>query len=651
MGTIHKLKPEVKDFIIAEKKNNPLLSCRKLTTLILGQFNIQTSKSSINIVIKEAGLSAPIGRTSKRKKRHIAMPVLPILIDSKLGSEIKMIEKSDLKMEIEALSEDKLRTEAEEIKAREEKLKAEAEEARKAEEEKLRIEAEEKKAEEERLRVEAEEAKAREEKLKAEAEEARKAEEEKWLRLANEERIHKEEVETKAKEEGLRRQEEEKIKSSSELKIERFSQVEGTGIIFLKAADYLIGASQLITETIINKGGKERPGLNGIVDNLIYLFLVQDKIDKTILDKLFVYLNELENIKSLKLDIAQAISAVLQDVRCIKAVLSDGSSIYLDGQMYSVWSSQHIPHDFSLPIHNLRKRLDKYLNHDSPLVIFSAPGYDIPSQDFFDFLSAIETKNCGFSSFIFYNNKLEELAVLPVVGAKKRFIIFGVWPWQFVSSRHVKSIGQFRSFRINEQNKDLYIADIEMELVYPKTGKQVILGGCALKASPSDKTRIAILSNFPPGARKAEELAETYLGYWPNVEETFQDYSRKIELFTYTANSSRFFLAESFNVEFERSPSIKDLLKNYLMILDAYVRWHFLPAGYENKEFLTVCERFYNLGLRLDKVNEKGYLANFSLPPGYSFARDLSYASCRINERGVTLSDGLSLSLNLPNQK
>ena len=319
--------------------------------------------------------------------------------------------------------------------------------------------------------------------------------------------------------------------------------------------------------------------------------------------------------------------------------------MYLDGQMYSVWSSPHIPHDFSSPMQNIQKRMDKYFNQDSPLVLFNAPGYDTPSQDFFDFVSAIEAQNRGLSSFVFYNNKLEELAVLPAAGSKKHFIIFGVWPWQFVSSRRVKSIGEFRSFRINEQNRDLYIADIEMELVCLKSGKQVVFSGCALKLSPSDKTRIAILSNFLPGAKKAEELAGVYLSRWPNIEEAFQDYSRKIELFTYTANSQSFSLAENLSIGFERASSIKDLFKNYLMALDAYVRWHFLPAGYENKEFLTIRERFYDLGVKLDKVGEKGYLANFSLPSGYAFAKDLSYAFYRVNEREIILTDGSSLYL------
>ncbi len=742
MGTIHKLKPEVINFIVEEKKNKPALSCRKLTLLILEKFNIKISKSSINIIIKEAGLSAPIGRTPKKKKRHIAMPALPILLEGKAEPEIKLIEEpglnvksgaeaarveaeveaarqaeeEKLKSEAEALrieaevvkkaEEEKLRLEAEaarimeeearaaaeaerikaeETKAKEEQAKAdeeakrveearlkaeaEAEVLRKAEEEKLRLEAEEekrrleveaakieaeavKKAEEERLKAESEEAKAKEEQAKAdeeakkaEEEAAKKAEQEKWAKLAEEEKRVKEEKEISIKSGELSLQKEETLSAAASLKITRFPQIESSGILLLKAADYLIGGSRLIAEAIKKRADKERPDLSAAIDNFIYLSLIEDKIEKPDLDKLLIYLAELERLKSLNLDIARAITSALQEVRCVKVVLSAGSSMYLDGQMYSVWSSPHIPHDFSSPMQNIEQSMNKYLNQDSPLVLFNAPGYDIPSQDFLDFLSAMDAKNSMLSSLVFYNHKLEELSVLPAAGAKKRFVVFGVWPWQFVSARRVKSIGEFRSFKIQEQDKELFIADIEMELNYPKSGKQIVLSGCALKANLNEKSKIAILSNLPLGAKKSEELAGIYLGHWPNIEETFQDYSRKIELFTYTANAQSLSLKESLNIEFERILSIKDLLKNYLMVLDAYLRWHFLPAGYENIGFLTVRERFYGLNAALKKIDESGYLANFILPSGYSFARDLNYASCRVNERKVLLSDGLKLYL------
>ena len=81
MGVVYKGKPEVRDFILEQKNKNPSLSCRKLTVLVLSNFQVELSKSSINAIIKEAGLSAPLGRTPKKKRRHIAMPNLPVLVE------------------------------------------------------------------------------------------------------------------------------------------------------------------------------------------------------------------------------------------------------------------------------------------------------------------------------------------------------------------------------------------------------------------------------------------------------------------------------------------------------------------------------------------------------------------------------------------
>ncbi|MFH1191619.1 MAG: hypothetical protein V1670_05430, partial [Candidatus Omnitrophota bacterium] len=79
MGIIHKLKPEVLSFIIENKQNNPALSCRYVTSLILERFHIKVSKSSINSIFKENNLSMPIGRRQKLKKKKFNLPVLPVI--------------------------------------------------------------------------------------------------------------------------------------------------------------------------------------------------------------------------------------------------------------------------------------------------------------------------------------------------------------------------------------------------------------------------------------------------------------------------------------------------------------------------------------------------------------------------------------------
>lgn len=79
MGVIYKLKSEVKEAIITEKKNNPHLSCRKLIDVIEIKYKVKVSKSSVNSLIREAGLSLPVGRRGiKVKEKPAQIPPIPM---------------------------------------------------------------------------------------------------------------------------------------------------------------------------------------------------------------------------------------------------------------------------------------------------------------------------------------------------------------------------------------------------------------------------------------------------------------------------------------------------------------------------------------------------------------------------------------------
>lgn len=69
MGVIYKLFPQIKQFIIEQKKENSNLSCRKINSLVNKKFKVGISKSSINEIIKQAGLSSAIGRRRKKKRK------------------------------------------------------------------------------------------------------------------------------------------------------------------------------------------------------------------------------------------------------------------------------------------------------------------------------------------------------------------------------------------------------------------------------------------------------------------------------------------------------------------------------------------------------------------------------------------------------
>lgn len=111
MGVIYKLHPKVRDFILQSKQIDPNLSCRGLSALISDQFQINLSKSRVNFVIKQAGLSMPVGRRRKFKRNLIESDGLgAILLKSadyllRGSAYLAEIIKSNLSSEVADLAE------------------------------------------------------------------------------------------------------------------------------------------------------------------------------------------------------------------------------------------------------------------------------------------------------------------------------------------------------------------------------------------------------------------------------------------------------------------------------------------------------------------------------------------------------------------
>jgi len=118
-----------------------------------------------------------------------------------------------------------------------------------------------------------------------------------------------------------------------------------------------------------------------------------------------------------------------------------------------------------------------------------------------------------------------------------------LWPWQFTTCRKIKKIGSFDLEHIQGINKYLYLAKIEVDLLQPSTNQSITLQGCAVKIDLKEKIRVVILSS-DQSLVNLNKLAQIYLSHWPNLEEGFQDFSRRVEVFTYTDSTQNFFSTE-----------------------------------------------------------------------------------------------------------
>jgi hypothetical protein len=336
-------------------------------------------------------------------------------------------------------------------------------------------------------------------------------------------------------------------------------------------------------------------------------------------------------------------SMIKQDFRQIlflKIVFADGRAFYIDAQLRTVWSVPYIPYDFSSPIYKIKDYIKRYFSQNTPLILFTSPGYDKPPSEFCEFLKYLHTQDLVSITLCSYKD--EQIEYIPISkmsnlegdnpvnnkhNIQRREVIFGLWPWQFESHREIKINSEFKFYYFAPLKQSFYIAEAEIALSAPKSDWTINLQSCVIRREGYVKPSIFICSTLAPNILKPEELASIYLNQWPNLEEGFEDYSHKIELFTYTATSRE--------VSSAKCPVLAK--QDYKKALDLYVRTHFLPPPYQEMDFSLTRERFYNLKARLIKKKDY-YLLSFLHLPNYSYLKDLLYLCRRLNERNLTFN-------------
>ena len=426
-----------------------------------------------------------------------------------------------------------------------------------------------------------------------------------------------------------------------------------TGALLLKAIDCLLGGSSQINAILCKKINRDPAEMLPLTQALIFDSLFEKNKNFSELwslvgkqyakETLQSYSEQVQQVRSIKLDILHVISNIFTEARGVKVHFSEGDVVYLDGQLRTTWSTASLPSDFSGTVYGLKNYLNRHFFESAPLVLFTAPGYDIPPKEFFTLLFNFNNTNKAPDFLTLYGNKLEDLESISLPPQRTYSVVFCLWPWQFTTQRKVKKLGDFKPSHIESLNKDLYLGEIEMDLLQPSLGQSITLKGCAVKTSLNEKTRMVILSNNMPVAN-LDKLMELYLSHWPNLEESFQDFSRKIELSTYTGNAQKFTSLSDSAAATEPAEELEEIFSSYVKMLDTYLRWYFLPSGYQEKDFVFTNEHFYKLPAMF-VANKEKVSVKMKVGADYAYLKDLEYLIRRFNERQIDFEAGQVFSL------
>ncbi|HOX54304.1 MAG: hypothetical protein PHI86_01515 [Candidatus Omnitrophica bacterium] len=660
MGVPYKLDKKIVKFIIDEKQLKPQLGCRSFVELVKAQFGFDISKSTINAVIKEAGLSKRVGRPRGISKRS-AIPETRKPISFK-ESPLRSSQSFVLPFEKKEGIQPSTTPEIVQPVPPEEKpiiLPQKEVELEKKPEPPVEIKAEKPK-ETPVLEPQKEEIKLPPEPAKIE----------KPIEPPKEEKPKKPAVEPKPVETAKVR---EIKREGPSFDVAKFMQpisvseeevIDAMGAFFLKAAEAEISKSSIlgnvVRELIIGIDPLEAEiksnillyspafGIESIESLDQYrqqgLWVASGASKKFTASEVSRFLTELGNNQELFPKLYYACDKNFKEALYFKFILADGTVFLLDARLKSIWQEPNIPDNFTVTQNKAKRLIDEkfiqmFTREKQPLVLFNVPSFRSFSPVVSEFIYAMEDnpqKRILEIDTISVNN--QELESHGGIVPAKRYFMFGFWPWQQEAKDFLKGdIGVVKDFYFPELARQIYYSERQIE--FPAQS-QIMLNAIFLKNSAFSSPRIGILTNVPEQLISTPELIKFYLLHWPNFEDTYQDILSSSERLTYRGfvypvfdedtmpkREQSYILPASTAVA---SDNIKTLLSN----LSISCQRHFFPYGYRFADFATMRQRFYGLPGKVKRKDKNLYI-NLIVPKDYQYSNDLFYAVRRINESDI----------------
>ncbi len=605
MGVVYKLKDEVKEFIISEKRKNPRLSCRGLVDSVNKKFGVEVSKSSVNEIIKEAGLSSRVGRPpAKGYEKPIPKPKQPVEPEVKPKTETTPEEPLALPGAAQEFPS---------VPKKEEPVKAPAEPL-----------------------------------------------------ISGENKIPDKPAQIPQKEEPQRSQDLKAEFTTDEiidnlgfffLKASQWMILQGSvlaeiikpQLIVYETKDLEIKSDILLfcqafglegSEAISSYDGKG-------------LWLINNcpvKLKAETLEKFYAELNGLEN---LSLSFLNFINLAFSEAGFLKIILADNTVFYLDAKFSSVWQDSNIPAGLAAVLYQV-KGFAKSFFHESPfsLNLFTTPGYGSFSDAFYEFIFACEGLPLKrMMRLSFHHQQKGELFPPLKLTPAKRYFAAAFWPWQQETKRFaLEDQAVIKNFIPRDFDSQVFYSEFSVGEKQCSSLAGIKLRGVFLRELPQSPPKMGIITNFPE-QKSAEEIISGYLNRWPNQEEGYQDFLKKSEMphLTSASRLSRVDIFKEQDIYNLSSSARQDLRQNLGFLvnnLNNLCQRHFFGPECENLDFASMRKRFYSLSGQIERRGG-GIFVRLLPAPGYLYQEDLAYAVKRVNESDIRDSQGNKLWFKL----
>ena len=662
MGVVHKLRKEVFDFIINQKKEDPSLSCRQISDLISSKFEIKVSKSSVNSVLKSTQLSSSVGRR-----------VLKKAMSKKF--QIPQQKKQQLLESISTLGftfDHKATAEEDPLGAIKDNVFAEKQQEEGFSLEKLSLELQEHDRKKRKSRIfynatnqEVEDIAAAQmtqgvqgENKEASANKEKKA----YIVPAGPIFFDEEQFLYDLK---IAREDKEKEKNNRHL-------YDNAGVVFLKAAQIDTDGENLLGDLFRkNSKGVVVDNFNNICSGLLFLkaFNIQsvENIEKSKNDalwrlngfrkgypgreNLFGWTQKIDFSNQLQLEYLNEKEQSLSSIKAFRIIFEDATSIILDAQMRSIWR-EPVQQDLFSSLSSAMTLLSKKLiSNNECLVMDVLREKGINRTDFARILASFfDIIGRKMRKIEVLSEKQEILAEFTLIPSIKRFFIVGFRPYQEIFKEYICSITDTVEFPYYDRPRDrvLYYSEVNVPLVAllkdfvsipqilqeERPLKWVLLGQQKKKAS-----QIALLTNMT--TEKAESIISKYLTRWPSafnkqyIEEGDRTDINREEL---NKNQKEYQCYAGDFVE-KVFDNFGDIFNDYILTLHKYCLDKYFPKQKSEIDIKTMVSIFYGLqGFVRESYDQ--LIVTILIPQGYNFLDILEFAISRVNDRHLVTKDG-----------
>ena len=679
MGVIYKIKPEVIEFIINQKKKSPGISCRGLVSVVKKDFSVSLSKSSVNQIIKDAKLSSHVGRRRKRPTRISQVTGLDVrdekgtafdaektvLIKSRIGKLLEAIGKADMPKPVIPPEEKPKPSKPEEPKPDEIiKPKGREEEPLRIQDLKTKTLKPEIPTPEDKI---VEPAKTKEPEIAKEPESqltehpldapAIKEQEIKKISYQPSEETPYLPTTYAPEPESLEQPQIGELKYSFRLiGADPQKRINFAGAFFLKASELEASSGSILLKIWSDILTDELKDLYFVMDSLFYSRLLGaseaggsldyaddglcalSEYKKPSKELFYKYLEILAGTKRRSLSLHANASQYFRQVSYLKITLLDTTVFYLDARLKSPWSKpcnfEYLESSYRSLENNLK---DSFLACSRPIILLGDSGYNVFSEPMKEFILSCESAAVkDITKIELFNSQGDLVGVFDEVPNKNRYFIFGFWPWQREFSDLTKrKASQGESFVMEDTGVRIYCSESSMEFL-PKPGsKKIMLRIISLKDSSFSAVWSGIVTNIGSANLTAKDIAEIYMNRWGRPEaiakELFSDIQTKRPPEKEQAHTKRKEDEDTYGIAGGSNESLQDDFDFAISKLNDYAISAFFKPDYKKADFYTMRENFYKLPGNISRTADK-LIINIHTPAGYNFYEDLLYAANRVNE-------------------